>query len=74
MMEQNLEANKVRGGGAAAPGLGAGVSPTPDLASRLGLNSWPERALQSLDLPLCPLGHTEGISQEVCTMGLLLLE
>ena len=54
-------------------GVGVIVFPTPGLAQWLNLNSWPRFSPQSLGLPLPPLA-TLGISQEVCTIGLLLLE
>lgn len=53
--------------------LGSTVFPSPGLAQWLSLNSWLSFSPQSLALPLPPLA-TLGISQEVSTMGLLLLE
>lgn len=53
--------------------LGITVFPSPGLAQWLSLNSWPRFSSQSLALPLPPLA-TLGISQEVFTMDLLLIE
>lgn len=53
--------------------LGIAVFPSPCLAQWLNLNSWPRFSPRSLDL-LLPTLATLGISQEVCTMGLLLIE
>lgn len=62
------------GGQAAVTRPGSQVFPTRDPAGRLSLDSRPKMGLQPLDLPLSPPGHTEGIGQEVWTMGLLFSE
>lgn len=53
--------------------LGITIFPSLGLAQWLSLNSWLSFRPESLALPLPPLA-TLGISQEVCTMNLLLIE